>query len=148
MRKRRFEKSQNRDVLDEIGREWARGRPKRLEGGSQRARGIDKNARRDTVRGQGLILSGVRIPCQTLATLFFDVRQFASCPCCTSECARGNPFGTRAAKFRTSIDSWPWARFLISLCCTITPASGLTIAYIHRQAYITHMPRSAFLMAH
>jgi hypothetical protein len=116
--KRRDEKKKNRDLLDEIGGEWARGRPKRLEGGSQRQGESTKTHGRHS-SGQGLILSGVRIPCQTLATFFFadpldSVMNISSRPCCTSEYTGENPFGTRAAKFRTSIDSWPWARFLIS----------------------------------
>jgi hypothetical protein len=53
-KKEGMKKKKKRDVLDETGREWARGRPKRLEGGSQRQGGIDKNARGDTVRVKGL----------------------------------------------------------------------------------------------
>jgi hypothetical protein len=52
--KRRDEKIRIENVLDEIGREWARGRPKRLEGGRSEARGIDRNAQADTVRVKGL----------------------------------------------------------------------------------------------
>ena len=78
--KRRNEKKyKNRDVLGVIRGEWARGRPKRLEGGSQRQGESTKTHGRHS-SGQGLILSGVRISCQTLATFFFVrplVRQFA-----------------------------------------------------------------------
>jgi hypothetical protein len=125
------EKNKNRDVLAVIYGEWARGRPKRLEGGSQRQGESTKTHGRHS-SGQGLILSGVRIPCQTLATFFLASPLAFVKRCCTSEYTPANPFETRAAKFRTSVDSWPWARSPISLCCMITPAPGLS-AYIHRQ---------------
>ena len=47
-----------------------KGETEEVEGGSQRQRESTKTTGRHS-SGLGLILSGVRIPCQTLATFFF-----------------------------------------------------------------------------
>jgi hypothetical protein len=60
-----------RDVLDEIGREWARGRPKRLEGGSQRQGGIDKNARATQFGSRAYFERSPNPPAKLLPHTFF-----------------------------------------------------------------------------
>src|SRR6266576_2853329 len=135
--KRRDEKNKNRDLLDGGWGRMGKGETEEVRGRKSEARGIDKNAR-PTQFGSRAYFERSPNSVPNSCHLFFFlpdrlVRQFAlllsSRPSCTSEYTRANRFGTRAAKFRTSIESWPWARFLISLCCMITPTSGLTSIY-------------------